>query len=151
MKNLGLLGLEKPVHDSILTTESKYRQMMKVRCKVLEYDEGTKTAVVRVEQFAKVSDKVFTGAELVAKGREVFSWLPEGFTVRFRPLLWKGEGLDAVSAEWVKNQLKKHGLYQKDLVDKLGVDYASLSKLLANKYEFTRWHKAAFFYFFKSL
>lgn len=151
MENLSLLGLDKAVGDSILTTDGKYRQMMRVRCEVLEYDPETKTVIVRVEQSAKVSDKVFTSAELVEKGKEVFSWLPEGFTVRFRPLVWKGSGLDAVSAEWVKNMLKKHGLYQKDLVDKLGVDYQSLSKLLSNKYEFTRWHKAAFFYFFKSL
>ncbi len=145
------MGLETAIYDAILRTDSRYQQMMKIRCEVLAFDAAKRVVTVRIEQFKKYTDKVFTDKELVEKAKEVFSHLPESFTVHYRALTWKGEGIEAISADWVRNQMKKYDLKQTDIVEAFGLDKAVLSKLLNNRYEFTRWHKVAFWYYFKYL
>lgn len=153
MKNLQFIkGVDESVLDSISRTDSQYRRMIRVSCDVLDFDEENRVITVRVAQTAKPTDKVYTAKELIEKANEVFSHLPQDvFKLRFRPLLFAGEGLEAVGPKWVKSNLKKWDMTQRELADQLGVDEFALSKILAEEYEFTRWHKAAFWYFFKAL
>ena len=45
--------------------------------------------------------------------------------------------------------LKNKSITQQHLADDLGIDKHVMSKLLGGKYEFTKWHRAAFWYYFK--
>lgn len=54
------------------------------------------------------------------------------------------------SAEWVKTMLAKYSMNQSELADQLGVDRHTVSKLLSEKGNMTKWHRAAFYYYFLS-
>lgn len=150
MKNLDLVQVDAATRKAIANTAQAYARFSGLVTDVLEVGDGFIT--VKIQQVSKTTDRVYEAKELVEKAKEIFSHLPEGlYQVRVRPLTFKGEGMDAVSAEWVKNNLKKHGLSQADIVRDFGVDKHALSKILSNETGFTRWHKAAFWYYFKSL
>lgn len=150
MNNLNLLTkIDLKTSQAIERTAQNYARFLGLVTSIL--DAGDDFITVRIEQVSKTTDRLYEPKELVEKAKEVFSHLPEGsYQVRVRPLTFKGEGLEAVSADWVKNQLKKHGLTQSDIVRDFGIDKPALSKLLSNKTGFTRWHKAAFYFYFKS-
>lgn len=150
MKNLDLVQVDTETRKAIAQTAQAYARFSGLVTDVLEVGEDQITVSIR--QVSKTTDRVYDAKELVEKAKEVFSHLPEGrYQIRVRPLTFKGEGMDAVSAEWVKNNLKKYGLSQADLVRDFGVDKHALSKLLSNQTGFTRWHKAAFYFYFKAV
>ncbi len=147
MQNIKLLPVTKAVKSAIQKTDTAYRRFQKIRTDVLEV-VGT-TITVRVEQFDAVGDTPLTAKELIAKGKEVFSHA-EGLKIQWRPLLYQGKEKDAVGADWVKSMLKKKNITQQQLADDLDIDRHVISKLLSGKYEFTKWHKAAFWLYFKA-
>ena len=150
MKNLNLLPVSNDVRRAISNTAAAYAAHLHLRTDILEVGEDFIT--VRIEQTAKVTDQVFDAKALVDKAKEIFSHLPENsYQIRVRPLVFSGDGIQAVSAEWVKNQMKKFGLEQADLVRDLDIDRFAMSKLLSNDSGFTKALKAAFWYYFKSL
>ena len=148
MKNLELLPVTQEAKQAIQKTDQNYRRFQKISVDILEVDGNTVTA--RIEQFDKPGDEVLTAKELIAKGKEVFSHA-QNLEIRWRPLPYTGTGMDAVSPKWVRSMMKKNGLRQSDLVDALSVDKFVISKLLSGEYEFTRWHRSAFWYYFKTL
>ena len=150
MKNLNLLPVAEEIREQIAQTARNYAQHLSLETSIL--DVGADFVTVSIKQIDKRTDRVFDKQELIQKAREVFSHLPEGlYKLHIRPLEFAGVGLEAVSADWVKNQLKKHNLHQTDLCDAFGVDKPAMSKLMNNSAGFTRWHKAAFYYYFKAL
>lgn len=54
-----------------------------------------------------------------------------------------------INPSWVKLKMEEKKISQRQLAKDLGVDEFIISKLLSNKVGFTRWHKAAFYYYFK--
>lgn len=147
MEKLELLPVSDAIRREIEQTAQGYARHLSLKTDILEVGNGF--IVVSIKQLDKKTDKVYTDKELVAKAKEVFSHLPEGLLqVRIRPLVFDGVGIEAVSASWVRNNLKKYNLQQSDLCDAMGVDKAAMSKLLNNEAGFTRWHKAAFYHFF---
>lgn len=148
MENIALLPVTETARKAIVETDQNYRRHKKVRTDVLAVDGNTVT--VRVEQFDRPGDQVFEAKELISIGKAVFSQA-QNLEIRWRPLVWSGAGMDAVGPEWVRSMAKKHGLSQTDLCEALGVDKYVMSKLLSGKYEFTKWHRAAFWHYFKGL
>ena len=55
-----------------------------------------------------------------------------------------------VTAHWIKQQMETRKLKTKDLVAFLDIDKSTLSSILNENVSLTKWHKAAFYYFFKS-
>ncbi len=150
MENLNLIeGLDSSIIDVIERTDKAYRRREKVATDVMVYDPHEKILIVMVKQFKKPTDTVFTKEELFKMGEAVFSHLPEGYRIHYRARVWTGDGLEAVTAEYVRSEMKKYSLFQDDLADELGIDKHVLSKLMDGHVEFTRWQKAAFFYYFK--
>lgn len=118
----------------------------------IEILETENTALkVRVKQARKDTDKVLTNKELYDRAKEALLPLQESYKLHILPVTWSGPEIENVSASWVHSKMAKHGLKQKDLMDKLNVDKHVISKLLNNDFAFTRWHKAAFYYLFISL
>jgi hypothetical protein len=148
MKNIKQLQITEGLRGSIIQRDTKARRFAKIRTDILDVTENIVT--VRVEQFQAMTDKVFSSQELIEKGKEILNGLEEYYKIRWRPLEFKGEGLDAVDHKWVRNQMKKHDLRQVDICEALGVDKHVMSKLMSGQYGFTNWHKAAFYYYFKN-
>ena len=131
---------------AVQSTASNHLRFSQVSTDILEANGNTLT--VRVKQNRKVSDRVFTPQELIQMGKDVLSHLGDQYKIQYRPVVFSGEGLEAVSAKWVREHLKKFDMTQKDLCDQLLIDKHVLSKLLSNEFAFTRWHQAAMWYYF---
>ena len=147
MKNIDLLPVSEAVKNAIQKTDSAYRKMIKVGADVLEVHGDT--ATIRIEQFDVTGSDPLSPKELIHKGKEVFSHAGDAIKIQWRPLVFKGKELDAVGPDWVRSQMKKKGINQQQLADDLGVDRHVMSKLMSGKFEFTKWHRAAFWYYFK--
>lgn len=150
MKNLDKLAVPNAVRRAIANTAGAYAANLHVRTDIVEIGDGY--IVVRIEQFAKPTDRAFDQKELNRLAHEIFSHLPAGqYQVRVRPLVFTGAGLDAVSDAWVKEQMTAHGISAADLAKAFHVDRPAMSRVLNNEAGFTRWHKAAFWFYFSSL
>lgn len=148
MKNIELLKLNPETAAAVLQTDMNYRRHLSVGVDILEVSGNTVT--VRVEQSRNLDGKVLEPKELIEKAKEVLSHIPEGlFKYQFRPLVWKGDGVESVDGEWVKRRMKERGLTQEQLAAAMGSDKHVISKLLSGKYGFTTAWKAAFWYYFK--
>ncbi len=148
MKNIHLLNLPENVRDAVLLTDSNYRRHQSIGVDIIEV-KG-KTVTVRVEQFKKLTEQVFNAKDLIQKAKEVLSHIPETtFKYQFRPLVFKGEGIEMVDADWVKRRMKEKGITQKDIVEAFASDKHVISKLLSGKYGFSTAWKAAFWFYFK--
>jgi hypothetical protein len=100
-----LPGLDKSLGEKMEKTRLNYQRFLGLKTEILEFDN--KVITVKIEQTRKLTDTVFTRKELIQKANEIFSHLPVGYKVRIRPLVFKGEGMDAISPAWVRNQMKK--------------------------------------------
>lgn len=148
MKNIEKLNLSDEVAAAVRHTDANYRRHLSVGVDILEVDGNTVT--VRVEQLRKFTATVFEPKELIEKAKEVLSHIQEGtFRYQFRPLVWKGEGMASVDAEWVKRRMKERNMTQEQLAEAMGSDKHVISKLLGGKYGFTTAWKAAFWYYFQ--
>jgi hypothetical protein len=147
MENIELLLLDEATKAAVLLTDANYRRFVSVRTDILEVQGNVVT--VRVEQSRKMTDMVFEPKELIEKAKEVLSHIPEGrFTYRFRPLTFKGEGLEMVSGDWVKRRMAERSMSQEEIAAAMGTDKFVISKLLGGKTGFTTAWKAAFWYYF---
>jgi len=147
MKNIEALNLNPDVQSAVLSTDANYRRHLSVAVDILEVVGNTVT--VRVAQTRNLNGTAYEPKELIEKAKEVLSHIPEGrFKYQFRPLVWKGEGLESVDADWVKRRMEEHGIKQADIMTALGSDKQVISKLLSGKYGFTTAWKAAFWYYF---
>ncbi|HYD90381.1 MAG TPA: hypothetical protein VEA37_02715 [Flavobacterium sp.] len=94
---------------------------------------------------------MLTNKEFYDRAKDAFQPLSGEYKLHILPVTWTGPEIENISASWVLSKMAKHGLKQKDLVEKLNVDKHVINKLLSGDFAFTRWHKAAFYYLFKSL
>ena len=131
---------------AVQDTASNHLRYAQVATDILEAKGNTLT--VRVKQTRQMTDKVYTQEELIRFGRDVFASLGDQYKLQFRPVVFSGEGIEAVSAKWVREHLKRYGMTQNDLCEALNVDKHVMSKLFANEFGFTKWHQAAFWYYF---
>lgn len=56
-----------------------------------------------------------------------------------------------IDLEFIKDNMKLLQLSQNDVGDLLNIDKGTISSILAGYKELTKWHKAAFYYLFKSM
>lgn len=107
--------------------------------------------IINVSQYEKLTDEIYSEKELVEFTRGFTDLIEkEGFKVHINARPYSGDELSLISASWVKQKMQEKGISQRALAKNLGVDEFIISKLLSNKIGFTRWHKAAFFYYFKN-
>lgn len=55
-----------------------------------------------------------------------------------------------VTKDWIKNQMKVHNIRSVDIVRESGIDKCTMSSLINGKKNLGKWHKVAFFYYFKN-
>lgn len=139
----------KRIHRTIINL----RSAMPLYIDIQKVDVENKTVSIYTYQNRKNTDTIYTEEEIHSFVRQ--------FTRTFDEAGWKSnievgtykstKEIQDISAEWVKNQIELNGIKRSQLIDDLDIDKHVLSKLLSNKFGFTRWHKAAFLYYFKSL
>jgi hypothetical protein len=112
---------------------------------------GKPTLTWAVKQTRKDTDRVLTNKELHDRAKDALAPIANEYALQIRPVVWSGPEIEDISAAWVHSKLAKHGMNQSDLVELLNIDKHVISKLLNNAYAFTRWHKATFYYLFKSI
>jgi hypothetical protein len=59
------------------------------------------------------------------------------------------KGLDFVTAEWVKEHMQRSGINLNKINHELQIEPATMDKVLNEEYGMSRWHKAAFYYYFQ--
>ena len=57
--------------------------------------------------------------------------------------------IDAVDAAWINRRMERLGLKNKTVSGHTGIDKCTLSSIINGNKELTKWHKVAFYYFFK--
>lgn len=149
MKNIDRLPVDEAKKQAILESAGNYLRNARIKTDIVAISGSVIT--VRIEQVEKLTDKVFTGKELADRAKLIFAPIAGEFKIRVRPLVFSGTGADAVSAEYVRNMMKKHELTQTDLCAALGIDKTTMSRLMNGKIGFTRWHRLAFYHYFKNL
>lgn len=151
---MGLTKLKGIVPDAIykqlLTRFSNLNRFAKV-----DFDfsmKDSKQIIINVSQYEKLTDEIYSEKELIEFTRSFTDLLEnEGYIVDIYACPYSGDELSRISASWVKGKMEEKGISQRGLSKALGVDEFVMSKLLSNRIGFTRWHKAAFFYYFKNI
>jgi hypothetical protein len=59
------------------------------------------------------------------------------------------DDIESISSEWINRRMKNLGLKGKHISNRIGIDKSTISSILTGEKELTKWHKAAFYYFFK--
>ncbi|MFZ1824733.1 MAG: hypothetical protein WAU21_03975 [Chitinophagales bacterium] len=108
--------------------------------------------VLNVRQFEKMTDKIYDDIEVRRFIREYVDIIEHtGIKVHINIQPYESDELGNISSSWVTDKMAFHGISQRQLSKNLGVDEFVISKLLKNKSGFTRWHKAAFYFYFQSI
>jgi hypothetical protein len=147
MKNLkGILSPE--LYSSVYNRFTNLSRFARVKFDFFTKEDNV--IIINVTQFEKLTDHIYSEKELIEFTREFVDILEkEGYKVHINPKPYESDEMGNISAAWVKEQMKKKGVSQRFLAKEFGVDEFVMSKILNNKIGFTRWHKAAFFYYFK--
>ncbi|MDR1918676.1 MAG: hypothetical protein LBQ65_03390 [Tannerellaceae bacterium] len=148
MKNLDLLPVSEESKKRIATFSRMYRQSAHIAIEVVSFNDSR--LIVRAEQKDAVNDKRLSKAELSERVRELFKGeIPEDWKLTVSAVDFDRKDIDLVSADWVKKRMIKLGLKNKHISNHTGIDKCTVSSILKGDKELTKWHKIAFYYFFK--
>ena len=126
MKNLELLPLSDESKKRLAEFAKQYRRMAHIVVEIVSYSDNR--LIVRIEQKDMVNNILLSKKELMERAREMF----------------KGE----IPDDW-KLTVSAVNFDRKDISNYTGIDKCTLSSLFAGDKELTKWHKVAFYYFFK--
>lgn len=144
--------LSAEAYNAIYKRFTNLKRFAPLDFRVGKYDLIKKYIAIEVWQTERRTDEVYTIKELVEFTRTFVDVIEEqGFTVHIAAKEYTGEGIDNVSASWVREQMKKHMLSQNKLAKDLSVNKFMMSRLMNNRTGFTSWSRAALWYYFKSL
>jgi hypothetical protein len=125
-----------------------YKQHARIYFEVLNAKD--QQVDIKVNQLPNPVEKYLSAKDLTEKGNEVFeNTIPEGYSFRVIAVPYKF--LDIVDLNFINKRKKELGLTDIELSRLLDIRKENLSRLLNDKRGLTKWHKAAFYYLFKSL
>lgn len=148
MKNLDLLPLTAESKKRIAEFARQYQRYGHIIIEIVSYSEGR--LIVRAEQKDLVNDKFLTKKELTERVREMFKGeIPDDWKLTVSAVNFDRKDIDNITLDWVKQRMEKLGLKNKHLSNYTGIDKCTISSMLSGDRELTKWHKVAFYYFFK--
>ncbi|MDR2650694.1 MAG: hypothetical protein LBC68_00035 [Prevotellaceae bacterium] len=148
MKNIDILPLSEEVKRRLETFAKMYRQNAHIIIEIVSFKENR--IIVRAEQKDLVNDKFLSKKELTERVREMFQGeIPETWKLTVSAVDFDRKDIDAVSVEWIKNRMNKLNIKSKHVSVHTGIDKSTISSILNKNKELTKWHKVAFYYFFK--
>ena len=148
MKNLDLLPITEEKKKRLSTFARAYRQNSRIFMDVISFDKNQ--LVVRVEQKEMVGDRYLNHKELIQRTRDMFAGeIPDEWKLIVSPMDSNKEDIESINPEWIIKRMKQLGLKRKHISIRTGIDQSTISSILSGEKELTKWHKAAFYYFFK--
>ncbi|MDE5710561.1 MAG: hypothetical protein K2I27_05410 [Bacteroides sp.] len=148
MKNLESLPLTAEVKKRLEEFAKQYRRMAHIVVEIDSYEEGR--LIVRAEQKDLVNGKFLSKKELADRVREMFKGeIPEDWKLTVSAVNFDRKDIDNITVTWLKNRMEKLSIKAKHLSNYTGIDKCTLSSILSGDKDLTKWHKVAFYYFFK--
>ncbi|GHT31927.1 hypothetical protein FACS189434_02590 [Bacteroidia bacterium] len=149
MKNIELLPISEESKKRIETGVRMYQQYAHIIIEIISFRNNR--LIVRVEQKDLVGKKSpLTKPELVERVREMLKGvIPEDWKVTVSAVDFDRRDIDAVNPEWIRRRMSRLKLRNKHISNYTGIDKCTVSSVIAGEKELTKWHKAAFYYFFK--
>ena len=148
MKNLELLPLPEEKKKRLKTFSRMYRQNARVFIEVVSF-EGRRI-VVRVEQKELVNGRFLNKKELIDRTREMFKGeIPDDWKLIVSPVDYNPQDIESISSNWITKRMNDLGIRAKHICKSTGIDKSTISSILSGEKELTKWHKTAFYYFFK--
>ncbi|MDR1369848.1 MAG: hypothetical protein LBJ72_06950 [Dysgonamonadaceae bacterium] len=148
MKNLNLLPVSEESKKRLSTSARMYKQYARIFIEVISFNENR--LIVRVEQKELVNGKYLTKKELTERVRDMLKdEIPQEWKVTVSAVDFDRKDIDAISVDWLKKRMEKLGLKNKHISNHTGIDKCTVSSIISGDKELTKWHKIAFYYFFK--
>jgi hypothetical protein len=148
MKNIDLLPLGEEQKKRLKTFARMYRQNARIFIEVISFNENR--IVVRIEQKELAGGPFLNRRELTERAREMFKGeIPDDWKLIVSATDCSREDIETISPDWIKRRMHDLGLKAKHISNRIGIDKSTVSSILTGEKELTKWHKAAFYYFFK--
>jgi hypothetical protein len=148
MKNIDILPLSEEAKKRLETFARMYRQNAHIVIEIVSFKDNR--LIVRAEQKDLVNSKFLSKKELTERVREMFQGeIPETWKLTVSAVDFDRKDIDAVSVEGIKNRMDTLDINNKHVSVHTGIDKSTISSILNGNKELTKWHKVAFYYFFK--
>ena len=147
MKNIELLPLTSEAKKRLNEFARQYKQFAKIVVEVVSFKDDR--LIVRVEQ-KEVGAKQLTKKELESKIRVMFdNEIPATWKLTVSAVDFDRLDIDSVNVDWIKLNMERLNIKAKNIETYTGIDKSTLSILLNENRDLTKWQKVAFYYFFK--
>jgi hypothetical protein len=148
MKQIDLLPISAEQKKRLNTFAALYKKNAHIIIEVVSFENDR--VIVRAEQKNLVNDKKLNKKELTKRVREMFKGeIPDDWKLTVSAVDFDRKDIDAINSEWINEKMKHLGLKSKTVSTYTGIDKYTLSALLNGNKDLTKWHKVAFYYFFK--
>jgi predicted sugar kinase len=148
MKQIDLLPLSAEKKKRLNTFAALYKKNAHIIIEVVSFDNGR--LIVRAEQKDLVNGKKLNKKELSERVREMFRGeIPDDWKLTVSAVDFDRKDIDAINANWISDKMTKLGLKNKTVSSHTGIDKCTLSSIINGDKDLTKWHKVAFYYFFK--
>lgn len=148
MKNLDLLPISEESKKRLSAFAGMYRKNARIVIEVVSFTDNR--LIVRAEQKEIVNNKHLSKQELTERVREMFKGeIRDDWKMTVSAVDFDRKDIDSVSVDWIKRRMERLGLKNKHISNHTGIDKCTVSSILNGDKELTKWHKVAFYYFFK--
>lgn len=148
MKGIELLPVNEEAKARLNTFAALYKKNAHIVIEVVSCKNGR--VIVRAEQKDAVNGLLLNKKELSERVREMFDGeIPAEWKLTVSAADYDRADIDAVDAAWINRRMERLGLKNKTVSGHTGIDKCTLSSIINGNKELTKWHKVAFYYFFK--
>jgi hypothetical protein len=148
MKNIEILQLSNETKKRLTAFAKMYRQNAHIVIEIVSFKDNR--LIVRIEQKDLVNEKFLSKKELVERVHDMFQGeIPETWKLVVSAVDYDRKDINDITVEWIKNRMNKLKLKGKHISVHTGIDKSTISSILHGNKELTKWHKVAFYYFFK--
>ncbi|HOG04630.1 MAG TPA: hypothetical protein PK978_00125 [Paludibacter sp.] len=148
MKNIELLPIPEENKKRISQMAAMYRRNARIFIDIVSFKDNR--LIVRVEQKELVNGLKLSKKELTTRVREMLAGeIPASWKLTVSAVDYDRKDIDAITAEWLKRKMENLNLKSRTVSAYTGIDKSTLSSLLSGDKNLTKWHKVAFYYFFK--
>ena len=148
MKGIDLLPISAESANRLREIALQYKRFAKIYIEIISFSDNR--VIVRVEQKEFVNKKHLTKPELVERVREMFSGeTPSEWKLTVSAVDFDRSDIESIDSAWISRRMEKLNLKAKHLSTHTGIDKSTISVILSDSKELTKWHKVALYYFFK--
>jgi len=148
MKQIDLLPLSEEKKKRLKTFATLYKKNAHIVIEVVSFNN--ERLIVRAEQKDLINGKHLSKKELSDRVREMFHGeIPDEWKLTVSAVDFDRKDIDSINTSWINDKMSKLGLKNKTVSSHTGIDKCTLSSIVNGEKELTKWHKVAFYYFFK--